>query len=651
MNLNKSIKRIFAVLSLAMIAICALLSLAVKPTFASDPYSFEIEKYELVYDVRADRTMSVSESVTIHFTGSKSTGFYRYIPVNAGDRVTKVDVLDGDGGRADYDVLMEESDFITLSVGDYSNKTGGTYAYIIKYDYAITRPEKENLISLNAVGFGTGATVRDVDVTINLPEGIKFENGKPAIKYYAGKVGTTEESYDYTFVNNVITAHYDEFSNYSGMTFYITYEDGVLSTRFDFTPYIMIIIGCVLLAALFAVKFLFFSKKPLTPVVNFTAPDDMDPLVMGKLIDNKVNTEDVTSLIYYWANKGYLKISLEDEDDPLLIRIYKNLPEGTPEHQKVMFNDLFAGGGRVKASAFTESFYRPEESAAKSADSDEVKISSLSGKFYNTVEKVTKMVNESNKGLYESKSIGISIIFALLGGLVMGATPVAVAMINISPSLFFYPALLALVPAFVIYGLTETYAYYRLKATKVVRVGLVAGLIALCAAFTGLYVLIMPSAIMEIAPKILVCVIGYAMVMLSVWLINRTDEYSDKLNHILGFRNFILYAEKDRLEKMLEDDPQFYYHVLPYAQVLGVSDIWEEKFAALTVAPPVWMIDPFDTYLSFVVINRAIRVSTTHMVSNMSRPASSGMSGGGGFGGGGGGFAGGGHGGGGFGGR
>ncbi|MGN0818240.1 MAG: DUF2207 domain-containing protein, partial [Candidatus Coproplasma sp.] len=85
------------------------------------------------------------------------------------------------------------------------------------------------------------------------------------------------------------------------------------------------------------------------------------------------------------------------------------------------------------------------------------------------------------------------------------------------------------------------------------------------------------------------------------------------------------------------------------------SDIWEDKFKSLTVAPPQWMSDPLDTYISFVVINRAIRVSTTHMVANMSRPSSSGLSGGGGgfggFSGGGGGFAGGGHGGGGFGGR
>lgn len=623
---NKKIKRALMLLIFALIAVFALLSAAVKPTFAASAYSFEINNFDVVYDVRADRTMSVSESVTIHFTGYKSTGFYRYLPVNAGDRVMNVKVYNADGTDAEYEVLMEESDFITLSVGDYSNKTDQTYTYIIEYDYAITQPEEDNLISLNAVGFGTNATIRDVDVTINLPDGVRYrDDGKPDIEYYAGGFGNSDQSYDYTFKNNVITAHYDEFSSYSGMTFYVYFNDGVLSTKFDFTPYIMIIVGCVLLAAVIAVKFLCFTQKPLTPVVNFTAPNDMDPLVMGKLIDNKVNTEDLTSLIYYWADKGYLKINLEDKDDPLLIRIYKKLPQGTPKHQIEMYKDLFN-------------------------KNDEVKVSSLTGKFYVTAENVTKLVNEQTRGLYSSKSICVSIIFALLGALVMGFSPIVVTWINISPLLFFYPALLALFPAFVIYGLTEAYAFYRLKARKTIRVLIVLGLFALCAVFTALYTFILPSAIMEVAPKIITCIIGFAIIVISVTLINRTEDYTQKLNNIMGFRNFIEYTEKDKLEMLLEDDPQFYYHILPYAQVLGVSDIWEEKFKSLTVEPPQWISDPFGSYFSFVIINRAIRSSTAHMVSSMARPSSSGMSGGGSFGGGGG-FAGGGHGGGGFGGR
>ena len=48
------------------------------------------------------------------------------------------------------------------------------------------------------------------------------------------------------------------------------------------------------------------------------------------------------------------------------------------------------------------------------------------------------------------------------------------------------------------------------------------------------------------------------------------EAFVKQLNEIIGFKNFIKLAEKNQLEKMLEQDPQYYYHILPYAQVLGV---------------------------------------------------------------------------------
>ena len=40
----------------------------------------------------------------------------------------------------------------------------------------------------------------------------------------------------------------------------------------------------------------------------------------------------------------------------------------------------------------------------------------------------------------------------------------------------------------------------------------------------------------------------------------------------LGLKKYIELAEKDQMEKLVKDNPELYYHVLPYAYVLGVSD-------------------------------------------------------------------------------
>ena len=86
--------------------------------------------------------------------------------------------------------------------------------------------------------------------------------------------------------------------------------------------------------------------------------------------------------------------------------------------------------------------------------------------------------------------------------------------------------------------------------------------------------------------------------------------------------------------------------MLPYAQVLGVTNEWEKKFEKITLAPPDWCVGSHMTFFDYLIINRCM---TRAMVTALARPESKGGSfigrsgGGGGFGGfGGGGFGGGG---------
>lgn len=628
--MTKSKKPRALLLVLALVAAVLTLLFALTPqttVYADGDYRFEILNYEVVYDINADRTMHVCENIEVKYLGKDSTGIIRDIPVNAGDRVKNVDVkLNKNGVLCDYpyDVEMSKSesleDFVSLYITDGVRKQFETQMLHIEYDYEITQPRNQNAVFLNPVGFGWDATIAVAEVTLKLPDGFTRAD------YFIGDTrAPSNDAYAYDPVQNTITATAYNLATYNGLTFDLYFEEGALSTRFDFTPYVIIIIACAALAVLLAVKFLRFNERPLSPVVNFTPPDGMDPLAMGKLIDNSVNAEDVTSLIYYWANKGYLRINLENEDDPMLIRIWKRLPDSAPDYQVVCFNSLFARG-------------------------DEVRVSSLTGSFYRTVERVKGSVNARHGQLYKKTSIAVSLLFALLGGLLFALPPIILAAVNVSPKLIYYYSLIALIPALVVWGMRVSSYYYRMKYKTAKRTLALAGIIAVAVVCTLLYALLIPDAVMEFVPKLLASGLGYTIIMISPTVIYRTEKYTAQLNQIVGFRNFILYAEKDRLEALLADNPQAYYDILPYAQVLGVSDIWEHKFDGLTVEPPQWMISPVRGYFSFVVLNRAIRASTASMKQHMnSRPASSGASGRGGrFGGGSfGGFGGGGHGGGG----
>ena len=115
---------------------------------------------------------------------------------------------------------------------------------------------------------------------------------------------------------------------------------------------------------------------------------------------------------------------------------------------------------------------------------------------------------------------------------------------------------------------------------------------------------------------------------------------------LLGFREFIERAEKDRIEKLAKDDPTLFDRVLPFALVFGLEDRWAEAFKDMYREPPSWYSSPhyarsFTPRIFVSDIGRSLSVMNSTLSSTPKRSGGSGFSGGGsrggGFGGGGGG--------------
>lgn len=585
-------------------------------------YSFYFEQYDVTYDISSNRKIKVTEKIDIHFTGYMSTGFIRDIPVNGGELVKNVNVKEVKSGEAQkvfFDVFMESDDFVSVDIGDHSKKQDQTRTYILTYDYCLTKAsEGKNNLILNVVGTERDCEITKTNVRLLLPDGLQS-----AISYMGRNGATSQIEHAFETVDGraCITMNDVALDKKEGITVKMSFQDGVLSTYTDTKPYWGIAIGTAILVLVIILKFLLFNKRFITPVVNYEAPQKMDPLIMGKLIDNKVDSEDISSLIFYWASKGYLQINLDDKDDPTLIRTVQNLPEDCADYEKTMFYNLFAKNEMVKPS-------------------------SLKNKFYKTVDKVRTSVDAKAKGLFDKRSIAVSIFFVVLCALFMGAIPFFSAL-GISKKFLYYMPFVVAVPTFIFYALLQGISFCTLKISKRKLIALYVGVSAAWLIVSLFYVVLIPNNIIAILPKILICLVAYGIIFFAHTIVNKTPGYIAKLNDIVGFKQFITLAEKDQLEMMLEEDPQFYYHILPYAQVLGVSDKWEDKFKALTVEPPSWACGSFtENYLEFVVLNSLIRNSLRgSFTRNMtSRPSSSGSSGHGGFGG----HVGGGHGGGGF---
>ena len=124
----------------------------------------------------------------------------------------------------------------------------------------------------------------------------------------------------------------------------------------------------------------------------------------------------------------------------------------------------------------------------------------------------------------------------------------------------------------------------------------------------------------------------------------RTALGSQRLRECVGFQRFVKLAEKDRIEKLISDDPTIFGRLLPYAMVLGVGEIWAQKFSDLMQQAPDWYSSnsggSFVPYLFVSNLGSGMNQMGTTFASQPSQSSgagggSSGFSSGGGFSGGG----------------
>ncbi len=146
-----------------------------------------------------------------------------------------------------------------------------------------------------------------------------------------------------------------------------------------------------------------------------------------------------------------------------------------------------------------------------------------------------------------------------------------------------------------------------------------------------------------IPAKVLVYCVGLmvyiAAFVLSFFVRKRTDEGHEILQKIKGFKMFLEEAEKEKLELLVEETPEYFYDILPYAYVLGVSDKWIDKFESIAIEPPHWYmgVDPHNRMRTIYFINSTVKGCQQTMLAKPQNNSGTagGFSGGSGFSGGG----------------
>ena len=112
------------------------------------------------------------------------------------------------------------------------------------------------------------------------------------------------------------------------------------------------------------------------------------------------------------------------------------------------------------------------------------------------------------------------------------------------------------------------------KTMNTISTLLVASIIAWMVAYLFIRDLDPKLEIMYLISFVAIFITGFFSIFM-----NQKNDYGQIISaKVLGFRNYLITAEKNQLEALVLEDPDYFYDILPYTYALDISDKWINNF-------------------------------------------------------------------------
>jgi len=618
-------------------------------------YDYILNSYDINMIVNENNTLKITEKIGAYFNIDKH-GIFRKIPLR--NTVTRLDGTTSKNRAKISDIsvsdnysLSNENGYKVIRIGDENYTMTGQKNYTISYLYNLGKDTGKEYDELyfNLIGNEWDTSISNITFTITMPK--EFDKSK--LGFSSGIIGSTDSSNVIFNVNdNVITGKLNGTLNPGeALTVRLELPEGYFigaSNNLD----IMMLISSIFPILFVTIGYLIWKKygkdEQVVETVEFYPPEGLNSLEVGFMYKGKAENQDVISLLIYLADKGYIKISQLEEK--YLISVTKGFKitklreyDGNNINEQIFLDGLFN-----KKRTF---LLYGNEYNINNSNSNVVTSVDLYNKFYLTMNEILSNINnKENKHKIFEKTASNKTKFIVLMIIMI------YCLITIPPiftygdfeNLLFallFPGIGFTVMFQMLFGETQT-IYVNGTPTHSPIVTKIFGLV-FGGMFGGMpwFFMVYPTLIQDYIYFIiyiigLLCVIG--LVICLKYLPKRTPYGNQILGKIKGFKNYLETAEKDKLESMVMQDPSYFYNILPYTYVLGVSDKWIKKFETISLQAPSWYDSPteFNVVAFGSFMNNTMRSAETSMSSSPSSSSgdsSGGGSSGGGSGGGGGG--------------
>jgi len=577
-----------------------------------------IESFNSDINIQSDGGVEIKERIQYVFPNPKH-GIVRQIPV-------KYSVERGGSLTGSYNVYLtllginvekdgkteaipyqkdEKGGNVSIKIGDPQKEISGTVNYLIDYrvERAINFSPKENEnqdeFYWNVTGTGWEVPINNASAEIHFPAEINPDSWK--FTCYTGPLGSKEKecSEEASSQNSVSFQSKWELPAKAGLTVVAGFPKGIvtpptasedvkLALQHNFLAYVFLLIPVGAFVLLFITWFL-KGRDPKgkgTIIPFYSAPDNLTPVEIGTLVDEKADTKDISSSIIDLAVKGYLKI--REVEKKSLFGIFKSQPdyellllkkdEKIPALEKEVLEITFPGRGRVSPGI---------ENTRPDSYTGIIKVSELQDRFPQQISTIKENIYNDlvQKGYFPKNPSRVRNSYLFIGAVI---------------------------------------------------------------AFLGIIIFVNDVGIIGAGSMfltgVMVAVFGYFMPRKTIKGVNVYEKILGLKEYLT-----VAEKDRLEFHNAPAKKPEVFEKLLPYAIVLGVEREWAKQFEGIYNHPPVWYegtsLNNFSTLYLVSALSNFNNIANTAMgVHAEGGSAAGGLSGfggggfsGGGFGGGGGG--------------
>lgn len=331
--------------------------------------------------------LHVVETITADFTNSPKRGIYREIPIKYRDKYgnpfnLKLKIISViDENNQPHPIYKQGRDYSSnnyfLQIGTPDKYISSESTYVITYEIerVLNYFESHDELYWNIFAKWQ-APVLSSEATVKLPDSKPVEALQAAC--FTGLYGSTKSECEaeilddktFKFTGNKSFEEGEGFTIVAGFTPNIIAKPGLMKKIiwFVFDNWSLLIPVAIFLFLF--LKWWYAGKDPKTKdtiIPIYEPPDNLTPTEVGTIIDESVDTHDITTVIIDYAVQGYIKIKeiktkkmlFFDETDYeiSLIKDYKT-KQGIKSHEVEILDSIFEGKKKILISNLRLKFYK-----------------------------------------------------------------------------------------------------------------------------------------------------------------------------------------------------------------------------------------------------------------------------------------------------